>query len=81
MLALKHRNIRWQAGVTSKLSMFLGRLEEAKALYLRCRDERTDGQNGARHHSNDLASLCRRDLSHPIMDEIETLFTAGKISR
>lgn len=61
--------------------MFLGRLEEARTLYLRCRDERVDARDGTDVILNDFASLRRGDLSHPLMDEIETLFTARKISR
>lgn len=61
--------------------MFLSRIEEARTLYLRCRDEKVDGRNGADVILSDFASLRRGDLSHPLMDEIETLFTARKISR
>lgn len=61
--------------------MFFGRVEEAKALYLRYRDENIDAQAGASFILNDFASLRRRELNHPLMNEIETLFAARKISR
>ena len=51
-------------------------------LYIRYRDEKVDTySSGAGLILSDFASLRRAGLGHPLMDEIETLFTARKISR
>ena len=67
----------WRAHVL----MFLGGVDEAKELYLRYRDQNVDGQPGASFILNDFAALRRQELNHPLMDEIEALSTARKISR
>lgn len=61
--------------------MFLDRADEAKDLYTRYRDEKVDGQSGTSFILGDFTTLRRWELDHPLMNEIETLFTARTISR
>jgi tetratricopeptide (TPR) repeat protein len=59
--------------------MFLGRADEAKALYLRYRGEK-NAQNGKPWETivlEDFAELRKAGLTHPLMDEIEKQFAAG----
>jgi tetratricopeptide (TPR) repeat protein len=59
--------------------MFLGRTEEARALYLRYRGEKNvDGQNTWEAVVlDDFAELRKAGLASPLMDEIEKQFTTG----
>jgi hypothetical protein len=59
--------------------MFVGRADEAKALYLRYRGEK-NVQNGKPWDTivlEDFAELRKAGLTHPLMDEIEKQFAAG----
>jgi tetratricopeptide (TPR) repeat protein len=58
--------------------MFLGRVDEARAVYLRYRGENV--QNGKAWETvvlEDFAELRKAGLTHPLMDEIEKRFAAG----
>jgi tetratricopeptide (TPR) repeat protein len=60
--------------------MFLGRVEEARTLYLRYRRE-PNVQNGKSWETlalEDFAELRKAGLAHPLMDEIEKRFRAGR---
>jgi hypothetical protein len=59
--------------------MFLGRVDEARVLYLRYRRERNvqDDESWETVLVNDFALLRKSGLGHPLMDEIEKLL-AGK---
>jgi hypothetical protein len=59
--------------------MFLGRIDEARALYLKYRGEK-DVQNGKSWQTvilEDFARLRKAGLSDPLMDTIEKLFKAA----
>ena len=59
--------------------MFLSRVDEARALYLRYRGEK-NVQNGKPWETvvlEDFAELRKAGLTHPLMDEIEKKFAAG----
>lgn len=55
--------------------MFLGRVEEARGLYLRYRGEKNaaDGKSWESVVLDDFAELRKSGLTHPLMDEIEKL--------
>jgi hypothetical protein len=59
--------------------MFLGRVDEARTLYLRYRGEKNvqDGKPWEILVVEDFAELRKAGLTHPLMDEIEKQFTAG----
>lgn len=60
--------------------MFLGRVDEARTLYLRYRSEK-NVQNGKAWDSTvleDFAELRKARLTHPLMDEIKKRFAAGR---
>jgi hypothetical protein len=63
--------------------MFLGRVDEARTLYLRHRDE-TDVQDGKSWEAvilADFADLRKAGLSHPLMDELEKQFSAPGVAQ
>lgn len=54
--------------------MFLGRVEEARAGYLACRGKRANAeQSGASIIARDFTAFREAELTHALMDEIETL--------
>jgi hypothetical protein len=57
--------------------MFLGRVEEARVLYLNYRGEKdvVDGKSWETAILEDFAEWRKIGLTSPLMDEIETLFT------
>ena len=59
--------------------MFLGRLDEARALYLRYRGaQKVQGDKSWEAVVlEDFAELRKAGLVHPLMDEIEKTFAAG----
>jgi len=59
--------------------MFLGRIDEARALYLKYRGQKDvlDGKSWEALILADFADLRRAGLSNPLMDEIEKLFAAA----
>ena len=59
--------------------MFLGRIDEARALYLKYRSQKDvlDGKSWEALILADFADLRRAGLSNPLMDEIEKLFAAA----
>jgi hypothetical protein len=59
--------------------MFLKRVEEARAVYLRYRGEKNvlDGKLWDTLVLEDFAELRKAGLHHPLMDEIEKRFAAG----
>jgi hypothetical protein len=60
--------------------MFLGRVEEARTLYARYRLEK-NVENGKAWETlvlEDFAELRRAGLHHPLMNEIEKRFRAGR---
>ena len=63
--------------------MLLNRLDEAGALYLQYRDAKKviDEQPWVAAILEDFAELRKAGLAHPLMDEIEQNFAAGRISR
>jgi hypothetical protein len=57
--------------------MFLDCVDEAKALYLRLRDQKIDDQTvGAALILSDFQSMRKAELVHLLTDEIQTLLTA-----
>jgi len=63
--------------------MFLGRVDEARTIYLRYRGEKI-GQDGRLWETvvlEDFAELGKAGLSHPLMGEIEKRFAAGGAAR
>jgi tetratricopeptide (TPR) repeat protein len=59
--------------------MFLSRVDEARALYLRYRGEK-DAQDGKLWETavlEDFSEMRKEGLTHPLMDEIEKRFAAG----
>jgi predicted Zn-dependent protease len=62
--------------------MFLGRVEEARAIYLAHRGARNASASGEKSWETavleDFADLRAAKLAHPLMDEIEQLFTAPR---
>jgi hypothetical protein len=68
----------WLRGIRAHALMFLGRVEEARAIYL--------GHRGAKNVwgekswetvvTRDFAELRMAKLTHPLMDEIEKRFAA-----
>jgi tetratricopeptide (TPR) repeat protein len=59
--------------------MFLGRVDEARSLYLRYRGEKKvdDEKPWETIVLDDFAEMRKAGLTHPLMDEIEKLFAAG----
>ena len=59
--------------------MFLGRIDEARALYLKYRGQKDvlDGKSWEALILADFADLRKAGLSNPLMDEIEKLFAAA----
>jgi hypothetical protein len=60
--------------------MFLGRVDEARALYIRYRSEK-NVQNGKSWETTvfeDFSELRKGGLTHPLMSEIEKRFRAGR---
>ena len=59
--------------------MFLGRVDEARALYLKYRGTKNvqDDKSWETVTLQDFAELRKAGLKHPLMDEIEKQFTAG----
>jgi hypothetical protein len=59
--------------------MFLGRIDEARALYLKYRGQKDvlDGKSWGALILADFADLRKAGLSNPLMDEIEKLFAAA----
>jgi hypothetical protein len=59
--------------------MFLGRVDEARALYLRYRGEQNvgDGKPWETVILEDFAELQKAGLTHPLMDAIKERFAAG----
>jgi tetratricopeptide (TPR) repeat protein len=59
--------------------MFLGRVEEARTLYVRHRGEKNipDGRLWETVIREDFAELRKAGLTHPLMDEIEKRFAAA----
>ena len=60
--------------------MFLGRVNEERALYLRYRGEKNvqDGKPWEIVVLEDFAELRKAGLTHPLMDEINKRFAAGR---
>jgi eukaryotic-like serine/threonine-protein kinase len=56
--------------------MFLGRIEEARAIYLAHRGEQVAGMLWEKLVLEDFEGLRKAGLSHPLMDEIQTTFAA-----
>jgi hypothetical protein len=59
--------------------MFLGRVDEARALYLRYRGEK-NVQDGSWETNilEEFTELRNARLTHPLMGEIKELFAAGR---
>jgi hypothetical protein len=59
--------------------MFLGRVDEARALYLRYRGEKNvhDEKPWESVVLEDFTELRKAGLTHPLMDEIKERFVAG----
>ena len=58
--------------------MFVGRIEEARALYLKYRGTKNvHGRSWETVILEDFVELRKAGLVHTLMDEIEKLFTAG----
>jgi tetratricopeptide (TPR) repeat protein len=59
--------------------MFLGRTDEARALYLKYRDDKNvqDGKSWPAAIVEDFAELRKQGLSDPLMDEIEKKFASA----
>jgi tetratricopeptide (TPR) repeat protein len=65
----------WLYGNRAYALMLLGRLDEARALYLRYRGEKVQGDmTWEALILGDFADLRKAGLTHPLMGEIETLF-------
>jgi tetratricopeptide (TPR) repeat protein len=68
----------WLHGNRAHALMFLGRVDEARTIYLRNRGEK--GQDGKPWETvvlEDFAEMRKAGLTHPLMDEIEKRFAAG----
>jgi Tfp pilus assembly protein PilF len=61
--------------------MFLDRIDEAKELYQRCRNEQVNDQPGSTCILGEFATLRKNGLDHPLMNEIESLFVLRTVSR
>jgi tetratricopeptide (TPR) repeat protein len=72
----------WLHGNRAHALMFLGRVEEARAIYLAHRGARNASASGEKSWETavleDFADLRAAKLAHPLMDEIEQLFTAPR---
>jgi lipoprotein NlpI len=70
----------WLHGNRAHALMFVGRIEEARAIYLAHRGARNASDSGEKSWETavleDFAELRAAKLTHPLMDEIEQLFTA-----
>lgn len=58
--------------------MFLGRTDEARAIYLAHRGEQINGKTWEQQTLADFAELRKAGLTNPLMDEIEKAFAADK---
>ena len=61
--------------------MFLGRLNEARTLYLQYRGQTFAQQSGSSWETvilDDFAQLRKAGLTSPLMDEIQKLFASAK---
>ena len=54
--------------------MFLGRVDEARSIYLDHRGEQANGQPWEKLTLDDFAALRNVGLSHPLMEEIQMTF-------
>jgi hypothetical protein len=64
--------------------MFLGRVDEARALYLRYRGQRAHENDDEVWEAvivDDFVEIRKAGLSHPLMDEIESKFSTGERAR
>src|SRR5262245_22948967 len=70
----------WLRGNRAHALIFLGRVEEARAIYLAHRGARNASASGEKSWETivleDFAELRAAKLAHPLMEEIEQLFTA-----
>jgi tetratricopeptide (TPR) repeat protein len=67
----------WLHGNRAHALMFVGRVEEARALYLAHRGAKdVSGESWETVVLEDFAELRAAKLTHPLMDEIERLFAA-----
>jgi tetratricopeptide (TPR) repeat protein len=69
----------WMYSNVAHALMFLGRVQNARSLYLKYRGEK-DVQNGNSWETvilNDFKEMRQAGLTHPLMDEIERRFRAG----
>jgi tetratricopeptide (TPR) repeat protein len=58
--------------------MLLDRADEARTLYLQCRGKKVDGGQSAESLIlQDFAAMRKAELTCPLMDEVEKLFTEG----
>ena len=57
--------------------MFLGRVDEARALYLKYRGQKVDGKPWEAAILGDFAEFRKAGLTNPLMDEIGKLFTSA----
>jgi hypothetical protein len=59
----------------------MGEVDQARALYQRCSRQMIDAsRGGAQTILNDFAALREAELSHPLMDEIETTLSHGEVA-
>jgi tetratricopeptide (TPR) repeat protein len=74
--AIEHTDDIWLYTNRAHALMFLGRIEEARALYLKYRGESgtPDGRSWVVAVLQDFAELRKNGLTSPLMDEIEKLF-------
>jgi tetratricopeptide (TPR) repeat protein len=68
----------WLHTIRAHALMFLGRVDEARTLYMKYRDEKNvqDGKSWPTVILEDFAELRQAGQKHPLMDEIETKFNA-----
>ena len=57
--------------------MFLGRTDEARALYLKYRGQKIDGKPWETVVLGDFAEFRKAGLTNPLMDEVEKLFASA----
>ena len=62
------------AGKRAHALMFLGRVDEARSIYLGHRGEQANGQPWEKLTLDDFAALRNVGLSHPLMEEIQMTF-------
>jgi hypothetical protein len=70
----------WLQGNRAHALMLIGRVDEARVLYLRYRGEKNvlSGKPWESLVLEDFAEMRKAGLTHPLMDEIEKGFAAGK---